>query len=334
MALKDMSKNYINVLKVLAMLFVVCMHVISKAIPNYQVGTSTYNFLIGLDIILRTSVPLFVLISGNLVLNRKYSIKDVIVRLIEYYVFFIIFNSMYMILDQVFINKIDFNLDLVKNVVLDSLCVKTIYQMWYFKIIFITYASIPLFQFIISKNNKILDSITLGVLIILFQVLPWFVPVFYSNYTYLLVFLTYFYLGYYVMKYTFKFEDILMLIALIVSFIFTYNKTIALDHDYYFLNFIFFNVMFMSVSIFKLSKNVDKIMINKSVNNVVRYLAKLSFPIFLLHGMVIGGLSKCGVINIYTYDNLLFILSNTLIVYFISGLGGVILYDVFNIGRK
>ena len=334
MALKDMSKNYINVLKVLAMLFVVCMHVISKAIPNYQVGTSTYNFLIGLDIILRTSVPLFVLISGNLVLNRKYSIKDVIVRLIEYYVFFVIFNSMYMILDQVFINKLDFNLDLVKNVVLDSLCVKTIYQMWYFKIIFITYASIPLFQFIISKNNKILDSITLGVLIILFQVLPWFVPVFYSNYTYLLVFLTYFYLGYYVMKYTFKFEDILMLIALIVSFIFTYNKTIALDHDYYFLNFIFFNVMFMSVSIFKLSKNVDKIMINKSVNNVVRYLAKLSFPIFLLHGMVIGGLSKCGVINIYTYDNLLFILSNTLIVYFISGLGGVILYDVFNIGRK
>jgi peptidoglycan/LPS O-acetylase OafA/YrhL len=136
------------------------------------------------------------------------------------------------------------------------------------------------------------------------------------------------------MKYTFKFEDILMLIALIVSFIFTYNKTIALDHDYYFLNFIFFNVMFMSVSIFKLSKLLDKIMINKSVNNVVRYLAKLSFPIFLLHGMVIGGLSKCGVINIYTYDNLLFILSNTLIVYFISGLGGVILYDVFNIGRK
>ena len=151
MALKDMSKNYINVLKVLAMLFVVCMHVISKAIPNYQVGTSTYNFLIGLDIILRTSVPLFVLISGNLVLNRKYSIKDVIVRLIEYYVFFVIFNSMYMILDQVFINKIDFNLDLVKNVLIDSLCVKTIYQMWYFKIIFITYASIPLFQFIISK---------------------------------------------------------------------------------------------------------------------------------------------------------------------------------------
>ena len=61
MSLSNMSKNYINVLKVIAMLFVVCMHVISKALPNYMVGTSTYNKLIGLDILLRTSVPLFVL---------------------------------------------------------------------------------------------------------------------------------------------------------------------------------------------------------------------------------------------------------------------------------
>ena len=334
MALKDMSKNYINVLKVLAMLFVICMHVISKAIPNYQVGTSTYNILIGLDILLRTSVPLFVLISGNLVLNRNYTIKDVITRLIEYYIYYVIFNSMYMILDQVFINKATFDLNILKNAFIDLLCVKTIYQMWYFKIIFITYASIPIFQFIIKRNNMILDTITLGLLVILFQILPWFVPVFYANYTYLLVFLTYFFLGYYVMKYKFKFEDILMLLIFIGSYIYTYNKTVALDHDYYYLNFMFFNTMFMSVSLFKMSGLIEKIMVNISMNNVIRYLAKLSFPIFIFHGMVIGGLSSVGVINIYTYDNLIFILTNTLIVYFISGIAGVILYDVFNISRK
>ena len=129
----------------------------------------------------------------------------------------------------------------MKNILIDSLCVKTVYQMWYFKIIFITYASVPIFQFIISKNNKILDTVILAVLIFLFQVLPWFVPVFYANYTYLLVFLTYFYLGYYLMKYTFRFEDIIMLILFIASYIYTYNKTIVLDHDYYYLNFMFFN---------------------------------------------------------------------------------------------
>lgn len=334
MALKDMSKNYINALKVIAMLFVVCMHVISKALPNYQVGTSTYNFLVGLDIILRTSVPLFVLISGNLVLNRKYTIKDIIMRLIEYYMFFVIFNSVYMVIENLFITNLEFNVDLMKNILIDSLCVKTVYQLWYFKIIFITYASVPIFQFIISKNNKILDTVVLAVLIFLFQVLPWFVPVFYANYTYLLVFLTYFYLGYYLMKYTFRFEDIIMLILFISSYIYTYNKTIVLDHDYYYLNFMFFNTMFLSISLFKLSKLLDKILVNIKINNVIRYLAKLSFPIFILHGLVIGGLSTFHLINIYTYDNLLLILFNTLIVYIISAIGGVITYDVFNISRK
>jgi peptidoglycan/LPS O-acetylase OafA/YrhL len=92
--------------------------------------------------------------------------------------------------------------------------------------------------------------------------------------------------------------------------------------------------MFLSISLFKVSSLLDKILVNIKVNNVFRYLAKLSFPIFIFHGMVIGGLSKLNIINIYTYDNLIFILTNTLIVYILSGIIGVILYDVFNISKK
>ena len=316
------------------MLFVVCMHVISKALPNYSVGTSTYNILIFIDILLRSSVPIFVLISGYLILNRKYTIKQVIFKLIKYYIVFIIFNSMYMLLDKVFINKMDLSVDLMKGIFIDSLLVKTIYQMWYFKIIFITYASIPLFQHIISKKNMILDTITLIVLILLFQVIPWFIPVFYANYTYLLVFLTYFYLGYYLMKYSFKFENIILFVFFLISYIYVYNKTVVLDHDYYYLNFILFNTMFIAIFIFKISKELERFLTNKVFNNIVKKLSELNFPVFLFHGLVIGGLSTIKLINIYTYDNLIMILVNTLIVYGISLLLGYLYNGLFHIIKK
>ena len=329
-----MTKNFINVLKVLAMLFVVCMHVISKALPNYAVGTSTYNVLICLDILLRSSVPIFVLISGYLILNRKYTIKEVIFKLIKYYIVFVIFNSMYMVLDRVIINKVDFSPDLLRSIFIDSLLVKTIYQMWYFKIIFLTYAFIPLFQYIISKKSFIIDTITLGILILLFQVIPWFIPVFYANYTYLLVFLTYFYLGYYLMKYTFKGENIILFIFFLISYIYVYNKTVVLDHDYYYLNFILFNTMFIAIFIFKVSKELERFLTNKTFNKIIKYLSSLNFPVFLFHGLIIGGLSYTKVINIYTYDNLFMILVNTLIVYGFSLLIGYLYNGLFHIVKK
>ena len=187
------EKNSINLLKVIAIIFVICMHVISKSISNYQVSTFKYNFLNGLDIILKSAVPIFVLISGNLLLNKKIKYKKLFFKLIKYYLFFIIFNSIYKLSDSVVImhQSIDFNL--IKTIIIDSLKLHSIYQMWYFHIIFLTYIFIPVFKFFINKNNKIIDIIVLLVLLFLFQILPWIIPVFYKDYTYLLVFLTYFY---------------------------------------------------------------------------------------------------------------------------------------------
>ena len=206
-----------------------------------------------IDILLRSSVPIFILISGNLLLNKKYKITQIIYKVIKYYIFFIIFNSLYMLLDATVLNGAAITAETIRNIFVSSVTLKPIYQMWYFQLILLTYISVPLFQFIIGKNSKLLDTITLVVLIVLFQIIPWFIPTFYNNYTYYLVFLTYFFLGYYLKKYEFKFENILLFILFIGSFIFTYTKSIALDHSYYYLNFTFFNTMFIALFIFNIS---------------------------------------------------------------------------------
>ena len=95
----DTTKNYINLLKVVAIIFVIAMHVISKAMPNYAIDTFTYKFMLFIDILLRSSVPIFILISGNLLLNKKYTILQILSKVAKYYIFFIIFNSLYMVLD-------------------------------------------------------------------------------------------------------------------------------------------------------------------------------------------------------------------------------------------
>lgn len=312
---KDETKNYINVLKVIAMLMVVAMHVISKAMPNYAIDTFNYKFMLFIDIFLRASVPLFILISGHLLLNKKYTVLQIISKVLKYYIFFIIFNSLYKVLDITMINHMSLSAESIKGVLLDSLTLKSIYQMWYFQLIIITYISVPLFQWLIGKNSKVIDTITLVVLILLFQVIPWFIPTFYNNYTYYLVFLTYFYLGYYLKKYQFKFENIVLFILFIISYIFTYTKSVNLDHSYYYLNFTFFNTMFISLFIFNIFDKIEKYLTNDKVNYVFKYLASYSFAIFIFHGIVIGLLSSLNVINIYEYSNLFMILVNTLLVY-------------------
>ena len=125
-----------------------------------------------------------------------------------------------------------------------------------------------------------------------------------------------------------------MIALFIISFIYTYNKTIALDHDYYYLNFMFFNTMFVSISLFKISKLMDNVLINNRMNNIIKYLSSLNFSIFLIHGLIIGGLSKIGIINIYYYDKLIFIVFNTLLVYILSCIFGVLFHNIFNMSRK
>ena len=328
---KKPTKNYINLLKFIAMIFVVCMHVISKAMPNYEYTSTTYKIMLFIDILLRSSVPLFIFISGNLMLNKKYTIKQVLYKLIKYYLLFIVFNSMYKIVDCIMIQHESIN---IINILVDELTLKSIYQMWYFKLLLLTYASVPIFQYLISKNNKILDTITLTILIILFIVMPYIIGGTYFEVSYYLVFLLYYYLGYYIKKYEFKYENILFLIIFGLSYYYTYSKSVVLDHDYYYLNFQLINTLLIGLSIFKIFSVLEKYLTNDKLNNIFKYLASYSFYIFIFHGLVIGLLSKINVINIYSYNNLLLIISNTIIVYVCTLVLSIVLKNVKEIVIK
>ena len=307
------------------MLFVVCMHVISKAMPNYDYNSNTYHILLFIDILLRTSVPLFILMSGNLMLNKNYSIKNILYKLIKYYLLFIIFNSMYMVADSLMIQHTALD---VKNILVSGVTLKSVYQMWYFKLLLLTYASVPIFQYIISKKSKLLDFITLLVLIIAFLILPNLLGGKYFEICYFLEFLLYYYLGYFIKKYEFKFENILLLVLFGLCYYYTYTKSYIFDHNYYYLNFQLSNMLILSLSFFKIFSSIDKYLTNNKLNKVFKYLSQYSFYIFIFHGLVIGLLNKIHIINIYEYNNLLLIITNTIIVYVVTLIVSIILKEL------
>lgn len=326
------EKKSIYILKIVCILFVIIMHLISKAMINYPISSFTFKFLVGIDIILKTSVPIFVLISGNLNLEKNHTIKELILKILKYYLFFIIFNSIYKLFDALFVLNIKLDFSLLKQILVDSLLLKSIYQMWYFHIIFITYISIPIFKYFIDKKSKVIDFIILGILVFLFQILPWIVPVFYKNYTYLLVFLTYFYLGYILNKYRFKYDRFIYFILFLISYIFTYKKTIILDHDYYYFNFTFFNISFISIFIYNLFLRFEEKIKDGKIFNFIKKLSKYTFSVFLIHGLIIGFLSKFNIINIYYYNNYFYILIYLILVYSMSIISvAVIKYVVKNL---
>lgn len=323
--MKKDTKNYLNLLKVIAMIFVVCMHVISKAMPNYPYTSNTFHILLFIDILLRTSVPLFIMISGNLLLNKDYTIKQIICKLIKYYVLFILFNSFYKAVDYITIKHIAINFNIAKDILFESITFNSIYQMWYFKILLITYAMVPFLRWLIKKESRLIDSITLALLLIIFFLLPSIIPVFYQGLNYYLCFITYFFLGYYIKKYEFKYETLLLIIPFIISYYLIYTKSVVLDHDYTYFSFDLYTMLFLVMFIFKLFSSLDKYFKNDKLNNLFKRLASYSFYIFIFHGLVIGLLSKLNIINIYEYNNMWMIIPNTLIVYTITLVLSVIL---------
>ena len=317
-----MKKQYINFLKFISIILVICIHLISKAWNSVSINSSTFKILTFIDCIARISVPIFAMCSGAIFLNRDDSVKKIIFKyILRIYLIFILFNFVYKIVDLIIYKDGIISFNILLTFLKDSILLKSIYHLWYLKIVIIMYAFIPIFKYFINKNKKYIDHIILVVLFILFQILPilinnsyftWFIGYF--------GYLLYFYLGFYLDKYKFKYINILLFIGYIISFIYTYINTINLclklnmPNEKY-MGYQNLSILIMACFIFSIIKYKEKLFEKEKVKNFLEIEAKHNFNIYLFHGLVIGGLQFIKIINIYDYSNIFKLIIYIILVY-------------------
>jgi len=292
---------YLDVLRTIACIAVIMIH--SSATLTIKCEVNSTNFEIGnvWDALGRIGVPLFVMISGALMLDKNYNcskekMKKHIARMIEFFMFWsILYCIIYEILIPKFINH-----DSIKiNKVITEL-IKGHYHLWFIYLIIGVYLIVPLLRLWVKDENKKYVKYFIILSIFFVYIIKYVVTIgknfsesfvkindFYDNsfqLKYIGGYTAYFLLGWYLNNYDLKHKKciyILGILGLLVSIIGTSilssiaNKSVDLFDN------LGINVLAQSVAVFVFIK--DKFKEKENENKVVKSISKHSLGIYAMH---------------------------------------------------
>jgi surface polysaccharide O-acyltransferase-like enzyme len=301
--------TWINNLRLLAMFAVIVLHTASPLLFRYN-NVPVNNWIIAdtYNAIVRFAVPMFVMITGALLLHREYELSSFLKKRIGRLILPFLFWSLVYIGYQWYIEIIVFSDDAWANVklILSQLKTGASYHLWYVYLLIGLYLFIPILsRFVRNATEKE----------ILYFLAIWFLTILISK-PYLTQFdtavdLRYFtgYIGYLVLGYYLAYKRFtipylafpaLLIFAACVVLITcgTYYLQIK-DHE---LSTFFYEpigpfVVALSASVFLAAKNI-KVKMKPIFNTIFLNAGKYTLGIYLIHALVLNILE----LNNITYD--------------------------------
>ena len=308
MKANNSSENleWIDSLRVLATFSVIFLHV--ACVPLYQYGSiSNLDWCIGniYDSSVRFCVPIFLMISGVLILSKNYeSIREYLRKRVLRILFPFLFWSIIYIVRDLFL-KCNHGEYLTFIEILKFTFVKlrggASFHLWYIYLIIGLYLFFPIVGKWISKSNQHEIKYFIGIwLITIFAHLP-FVKKFIPNIevSYFSGYIGFSILGYYLAKRSFNINSkkliyiLLILTGILIAIFGTFFMT-KHKGSYWvgFHNYLSPNVILVSIGIFLLFK--DFVKTSTKISSVVHFFSKYSYGTYLIHILVLWVLEKFG----------------------------------------
>lgn len=125
--------NYIEWLRIISALAVVGIHITITQPNNYslqEIGERNYIILTSVFTLIQWAVPVFLMISGNLLLHSDISINKMKKKIIRIGVILIFFGSIFALMEQVF-DRHTLMLEMFPNSILLTLQQKSWNHLWY-----------------------------------------------------------------------------------------------------------------------------------------------------------------------------------------------------------
>lgn len=306
--MKNKRVLYFDILKVLSSFAVVLIHVISQF--WYDLSPNSINFIILtiIDGLVRFVVPIYFMISGALFLNedKKITISDVFKKyILRIFIIYIFWNMVYSVGTSIFLYNIPITFNGVINNFINTILGYDYYHLSFLVLIIGFYLSVPIIKLITKKENKKLIEYFIIILFIFISVNPILSKFFGINIKYNIMFngyILYAILGYYfhsfdISRRTKSIIYILGIIGFLVTSFGTiyYSNMLGYPNEYLF-SYLTPNVVFLSSFIFIVFKDLK--IKSKKVIDVITFLSKNYFGIYLIHGLVIGLILKTGLLNL------------------------------------
>lgn len=296
---------YFDYMRVFAVFAVIIIHLSAQNFYSTDVNGlawQTFNFF---SSIARWSVPVFVMISGALFLDREIPVRTLYSKyVLRLAVSFIAWSVIYVVFSGGYTEKVDLVVDLIHGS----------YHMWFIPMIIGLYISIPVIKTVVEKESVMRYYLTLAFIFAFF--VPWVTTLAYDfagklvvtgvaalrldiDYMYMNIVLGYtgyFILGYYLSRKDFgKGQRVVIYLLGVVGFALTIGLDLATSikfqepwESYY--GYFNVNVLLESIAVFVWFKY--KKYSREKLNVMVQKLSKYSYGAYLVHLLIIEQLNS------------------------------------------
>ena len=271
-----------DILRVISMCMVIIIHVSNVYSRSYGIiSNKSFLFSLIFNTISRISVPIFLMISGALLLERDFNKKKYLNRIKKFIILTIIWDIIYLVWEYYY-------LGITYNNFYKLLLEPFRAHLWYLYTILIIYIIQPLLKIILEKSNKKI-KIVLLILWLLFSTISIKIS-FIANYFTIFCYIGYFIIGNYLYKYIKKNELKKYTLPLSILIVISYGISILLNYMFSNKYNMFYNLFFAYRTPFIIIATFSFFTIivsnnNKKISNFIISLSDLSFGVYLIHGI-------------------------------------------------
>ena len=281
--MKDKREYSFDVMRTIAKILVIIIHVTNVYCRSFgKISETSYAISLFFDTLARISVPIFFMISGSLLLERKFDKKKYIKRLLRFVLVIIVWDIIYLLWEYYYLNvKYDKLYLLLFNPYRKHL--------WFLYSILELYFLQPIIKIILDKSNKVI-KVALLFLWIIFSIISLFNSSI-ANFFTIFIYIGYFVIGKYLYDYIKKVNlskyNILFFLMIIISIaISTYlNYYYSLKFDMFYNKYFAYRAPFIIISSLSAFILLYNYFHNKKPNKVIMTLSDLSFGVYLVHGI-------------------------------------------------
>ncbi|MFY0714757.1 acyltransferase family protein [Seonamhaeicola sp. NFXS20] len=293
------KKIGIALLRILATFSVIVIHVSAPLVVDFgKIPMFDWHVANFFDSISRYSVPIFLMISGALLLNKDYDLMEFLKkRFVKIMLPFLMWSIIYSLLNRYVFKKGSFDIiKIVRDVFYGSE-----YHLWFIFTLLGVYLTVPILRkWIKQATKKEILYVLIIWLVTLFLTIPrmkiYFPKI---DLTYFSGFIGYFILGYYLSLSHFKriVSVSLIVFGVLVTIFGTYHFTVKNAKFYfYFYEYLCLNTFMVSSGVFMLFNKLN--CVNPKHTNMVTKISQACFGIYLMHPLVLKLFKSIG-LDIY-----------------------------------
>ncbi|HKM03795.1 MAG TPA: acyltransferase family protein [Lachnospiraceae bacterium] len=311
---------YLDLLRLIACILIITVHVSALNWVTTDVNSLSWQIMNAYDCLGSIGVPLFVMISGALLLNKDYSLsmKDLYCNkifplMLVYFIWLLLYNV---------VNFIDIgtpvSYESVKDlIILNALLGRGIYHLWFIPMLLGLYMITPILRAAFSTKKICLYFLILSFFIGFFMPTLLLFPFPYKTiveslynripYTMLTGFIGYYVLGHYLHSFVDNVSNkkliLLMsfgLLGYITTVIVCGQDAIRIGSASTIINSpLTANLFFPSFSVFLMIKMINQRKYRQSSGPLLTTIVSLTFGIYLIHPLILRFLDKMGVHTLF-----------------------------------